>query len=163
MTFQRRHLPAHSPSTGFSHPSDECDYINVMDSNASVYRDKFADANALAPCEPVLKDISFLAHLMFYQMCYCCRKLDFQWNLNIFNESASNVQLSDWLRDRIHTFEADFLYIWGRFNLFFHVICLGQSDSCTFEADFLYIWGRFSVHLRPIFCTFEANFSKAAR
>ena len=36
-----------------------------------------------------------------YQMCYCCRKLE---NLNIFIEmyrSASNVQLSDWLRERI--------------------------------------------------------------
>ena len=32
-----------------------------------------------------------------YQMCYCCRKLDFQGNL----KSASNVQLSDWLRERI--------------------------------------------------------------
>ena len=28
---------------------------------------------------------------MKYQMCYCCRKLDFQGNL----KSASNVQLSD--------------------------------------------------------------------
>ena len=44
----------------------------------------------------------FLAHLIdFNQMCYCCRKLE---NLNIFIEmyrSASNVQLSDWLRERI--------------------------------------------------------------
>ena len=60
-----------------------------------------------------------------YQMCYCCQKLDFQGNL----KSASNVQLSDWLRERI-------LYIWGRFSI--HI-------------------GRFSIHLRQILYTFEAN------
>ena len=91
-------------------------------------------------------------------MCYCCQKLE---NLNIF-KSASNVQLSDWLilyiwgrfsihlrpipyiwgRFSIHlrpicTFEADYLYIWGRDNLFSHVMSLSQSENsiCTFEAD----------------------------
>ena len=83
-------------------------------------------------------------------------------------KSTSNVQLSDWMglkctavwltqtesasnvrnlasNVRIRTFEADFLYIWGRVNLFCHVMCLSQSDSCTFEAHpirQLYIWGR---------------------
>ena len=35
------------------------------------------------------------------------------------------------------TFEAD-LYIWGRVNLFSHVICLSQSETriCTFEANY---------------------------
>ena len=80
-----------------------------------------------------------------YQMCYCCRKIDFQGNL----KSASNVQLSDWLRERIlyiwgrfsihlrqilYTFEAN-LYIWGRDNLFSHVMPLSQSENriCTFQ------------------------------
>ena len=108
----------------------------------------------------VHKDLFFIScFLIFstsdisYQMCYCCQKLDFQWNLRIrpqMYESASNVQLSDWLRqisanqtavhlrpictfeaESVHlrpilTFEADFLYIWGRNNLCCHVICLSQ-------------------------------------
>ena len=69
----------------------------------------------------------------------------------------------------ICTFEAD-LYIWGRFNLFSHVICLSQSENriCTFEADsVLYIWGQserksasnVQIGLK---CTYiEADFSKA--
>ena len=52
-------------------------------------------------------------------------------------ELASNVQLSNWLRERI-------LYIWGRFSIHLRLILY------TFEADSLYIWG-------PI-CTFEAEF-----
>ena len=38
----------------------------------------------------------------------------------------------------IRTFEADSLYIWGRLNLFSHVMPVSQSENriCTFEADF---------------------------
>ena len=46
-------------------------------------------------------DVYLVSTSDFNQMCYCCRKLE---NLNIFIEmyrSASNVQLSDWLRERI--------------------------------------------------------------
>ena len=32
-----------------------------------------------------------------------------------------------------------------------------EREFCTFEADSLYIWGRFSIHLRQILYTFEAN------
>ena len=52
----------------------------------------------------------FLAHLIdFYQMCYCCRKLE---NRPQCTESASmygiglNVQLSDWLCLNVHQSES---------------------------------------------------------
>ena len=111
-------------------------------------------------------------------MCYCCQKLEICWfsrNQPQMCESASNVQLSDWLSqistnqtavhlrpirtseaDSIHlrlicTFEADSLYIWGRLNLFSHVICLSQSDSCTFEAES--VWASNVQHRIGLKCT----------
>ena len=79
-------------------------------------------------------------------------------------DSASNVQLSDWLkcienqpqmyRESASNVQNSVsepiteLYIWG---WFVHL----RPILYTFEAD-LYIWGR-SVHLRPILCTFEAE------
>ena len=81
---------------------------------------------------------NFLAHLIFHisPVLLLPRKLDFQGNL----KSASNVQVSDWLRERIlyHDWGRFSIHDWGRF-------------SVTFEADSLYI-------LRPI-CTFEADYN----
>ena len=100
-------------------------------------------------CRPKLKSIvrlttiEFLAHLIdFYQMCYCYQKLDFLyiWGRSVhLRPDSSNVQLSDWLRDRI---SLKCTYIWGQF--------------CTFEAQIIYfvmwcLWAnQRAVHLRPI-------------
>ena len=84
----------------------------------------------------------------FYQMCYCCRKLDFQTFSGKFEIGlkctavwlANSVcqpirQLYIWGRFQIWASNIQNPYIWGRFNSFSHVICLSQSDSCTFEAE----------------------------
>ena len=106
-------------------------------------------------------------------MCYCCRKLNLQTFSNrpqmyscligsdrfclkctaVWLAQTENQPQMYRLTSNVHlrpicTFEADFLYIWGRFNLFSHVICLSQSDSCTFEAES--VWAnQTAVHLRP--------------
>ena len=100
-------------------------------------------------------------------------------------KSASNVRtfeadsVSEPIREqylyiwgRFCTFEADsihlrpILYIWGRDNLFCHVICLSQSDSCTFEAESVWanqtesasnVW--ISLKCTYRFRTFEANWT----
>ena len=76
-------------------------------------------------------------------MCYCCRKLDFQW-----------IGLKcTYIWGQFHTFEADFCLSQSDSCTFEADFCLSQSDSCTFEADSvhstfeadLYIWGRISL------------------
>ena len=69
------------------------------------------------------------------------------------DQSDPSIYLSALLKSasNVRTFEADSLYIWGRFSIHLRPIL------CTFEADSLYIWGWFSIHLRPILYTFEAN------
>ena len=84
---------------------------------------------------------------ILYQMCYCCRKLDFQWNVQnlpqMYRESASNVWIglkctALWLAQTQNS--VDSLYIWGQF--------------CTFEAEIIYfvmwsVWAnQTAVHLR---------------
>ena len=87
-------------------------------------------------CTALLKSVHYEADLLAIRPEMYNRPQMYSWSrplsiyLSALLKSASNVR----------TFEADFLYIWGRFKAVF----LGLI--CTFE-----------VHLRPIFCTFEAN------
>ena len=48
------------------------------------------------------------------------------------------------------------LYLTRNQGFMAHLI-VSVSILYTFEADSLYIWGRFSIHLRPILYTFEAD------
>ena len=65
----------------------------------------------------------FLAHLIdIYQMCYCCRKLDFQ----TFSNQPQMYSCLIGSDRRSQTFEADF--------------CTSETDFCTFEADLIYFF-----------------------
>ena len=83
----------------------------------------------------------------------------------MYRESASNVQNSVHFRPILCTFEADSLYIWGRFSIHLRADSIDWLRGITWQNKLslpqMYRESasnvQNSVHLRPILYTFEAN------